>query len=263
MLTGHAPKLWSGKSYLGKKHTVNLEFNVRYRIESFDISKYRIFDLPSLEISVGIVSKVLTYRNIEVSIYRNIEVDIPKYRTCFALHPLASPCFLSSYWTKAAMYIPGIKYRNRTYRLLLVYRYRIELHSDNDIQHNYRGNGWLILRVHMYTYHEICPRKISCVYVYIYTYDILIVCPRKISLLRGWRILRVSIHIMKYVPGKSRSWGGDVSCVYVYLSWNMSPENLLRVCIQSHSMSPENLALKFLAGLFPLSFEQAGVKPFQ
>ena len=54
--------------------------SVGYRIETFDISniKYRTF-------------------------------DVSEYRTCFALHPLVSPCVLCS----TAQNLRSIKYRNR------------------------------------------------------------------------------------------------------------------------------------------------------
>ena len=45
-----------------------------------------------------------------------------KYRTCFTLHLLASPCFSCRYWTKASMYVSTVEIVH-TYRLSTWYMF--------------------------------------------------------------------------------------------------------------------------------------------
>ena len=73
--------------------------SVGYRIETFDLLKYRTFDTS--------------------------------YRSSFVLHPLASPCFYSETARKKLRMCRISK----SHRLYIIYRYRIELDSDIDIQH--------------------------------------------------------------------------------------------------------------------------------
>ena len=103
-------------TYRSIQQSIRVRLNIgRYRIESFDISKYRSFDISTYEISKFRYIKYETskFRYIEISQFRYIE----QCRTCFA-PPSPGIHALTMRVLNESCFGVYIKHRTRAYRLV-------------------------------------------------------------------------------------------------------------------------------------------------
>ena len=95
-------------------------------------------------------------------ISKYLTFNVVSYRTCFALHPLPSPCFYAEFEGK----VRCIKYRNRVDQFL-VYRYRIELVSRSISNTDAFTSGYAAELQHRPT------NRIVCFCLPLYTFRVL------------------------------------------------------------------------------------------